>query len=117
MDQLNRLWAIESGFPVSHGEMINTGAASAIWRAALDNAPKVPWREERISGGSEVVIKHDPIGVVLAIHLQRTGPRDRYEDHPGLLAGCVFIAKAAPDSQLTARVIAECAEAAVWTAS
>ncbi|HMS75701.1 aldehyde dehydrogenase family protein [Gordonia sp. (in: high G+C Gram-positive bacteria)] len=113
MDQLNRLWAIESGFPVSHGEMINTGAASVIWRAALDNAPKVPWREERISGGSEVVIKHDPIGVVLAI-LTYNGPVPEIgmKIIPGLLAGCVFIAKAAPDSQLTARVIAECAEAA-----
>lgn len=113
MDQLNRLWAIESGFPVSHGEMINTGAASAIWRAALANAPKVPWREERTSAGSEVVITHDPIGVVLAI-LTYNGPVPEIgmKIIPGLLAGCVFVAKAAPDSQLTARAIAECAEAA-----
>ena len=110
MDRLNRLWAFESGFPLAHGAMINTGAAALIWREALRNAPLLPWEEQRNEGGSEVLLQRQPVGTVLGI-ITYNGPvpLQGMKIIPALLAGCPVVVKAAPESQLTTRVIAEAA--------
>lgn len=113
MDQMNRLWAFESGFPISHGEMINSGAGRMIWRYALGRAPQLPWEERRTAAGSDVLLTREPIGTVLAI-MTYNGPVVELgmKIIPGLLAGCPIVLKPAPDSQLTTRVVAEAAAAA-----
>ncbi|MFJ8812970.1 aldehyde dehydrogenase family protein [Amycolatopsis thermoflava] len=113
MDTLNRAWTYESGYPKSHGDMINTGAAKMIWDHAIEIAPTLPWEEKRVSAASEVLIQREPTGAVLAI-LTYNGPvvEMGMKVIPGLLAGCPIIFKFAPDSQLTSRLIAEAAAAA-----
>jgi acyl-CoA reductase-like NAD-dependent aldehyde dehydrogenase len=113
MDVLNRAWAFESGYPLSHGIMINTGAAQLIWRQALAYARDLPWEEERTGGGSHVLLQRSPVGVVLGI-ITYNGPVPLIgmKIIPALLAGCPVIVKAAPESQLTTRLIAEAARAA-----
>lgn len=117
MDQMNRLWAFESGFPLTHSTMINTGAATMIWREALRNAPLIPWEEERNEGGSEVLLQRQPIGVVLGI-ITYNGPvpLQGMKIIPALLAGCPVVIKPAPESQLTTRVISEAARVAGFPA-
>jgi acyl-CoA reductase-like NAD-dependent aldehyde dehydrogenase len=117
MDRMNRLWAFESGFPLLHSAMINTGAATLIWREALRNAPLIAWEEERNEGGSEVLLQHQPVGAVLGI-ITYNGPvpLQGMKIIPALLAGCPVVVKAAPESQLTTRVIAEAAAEAGFPA-
>jgi acyl-CoA reductase-like NAD-dependent aldehyde dehydrogenase len=113
MDQMNRAWAFESGFPLSHSAMINTGAATMIWRQALACAAELPWEEERSGGGSQVLIQRCPVGTVLGI-ITYNGPVPLMgmKIIPALLAGCPVVVKAAPESQLTTRFIADAARAA-----
>jgi acyl-CoA reductase-like NAD-dependent aldehyde dehydrogenase len=113
MEQMNRLWAFESGFPLSHSNMINTGAARMIWRQAIARATELQWEERRSSAGSEVLLRHEPIGTVLGI-MTYNGPVPEIgmKIMPALLAGCTVLIKPAPDSQLTTRVIADAAIAA-----
>lgn len=110
MDTLNRLWAFESGFPLTHSAMINSGAATLIWAEALRNAQEITWEEERNEGGSEVLIQRQPVGAVLGI-IAYNGPVPLLgmKIIPALLAGCPVVIKAAPESQLTTRVIADAA--------
>jgi acyl-CoA reductase-like NAD-dependent aldehyde dehydrogenase len=117
MEVMNRLWAFESGFPLTHSAMINTGAATMIWREALRNAREIEWEEERNEGGSEVLIQHQPVGAVLGI-ITYNGPvpLQGMKIIPALLAGCPVVVKAAPESQLTTRVIAEAAAEAGFPA-
>lgn len=113
LDSLNRAWTFESGFPKLHGEMINNGAAKMIWNRAIEAAPTVRWEERRQTPTSDVLLRHEPVGPVLAI-LTYNGPivEQGMKVIPGLLAGCPVILKFAPDSQLTARLIADAAAAA-----
>jgi acyl-CoA reductase-like NAD-dependent aldehyde dehydrogenase len=110
MERINRLWAFESGFPMTHSAMINTGASVLIWREALRNAALIPWEEQRNEGGSEVLLQRQPVGTVLGI-ITYNGPvpLQGMKIIPALLAGCPVVVKAAPESQLTTRVIAEAA--------
>ena len=104
MDLLNRAWTFESGPTLAHGAMINGTAGVSIWRQALDIAPSLPWQEER--DGTH--IWREPIGTVLGV-LTFNGPivLMGMKIVPALLAGCTVIVKPAPESALTARIIAE----------
>ena len=109
LDVLNRAWAFESGATIAHGEMINSGAGVAVWRGALEAAPNLPWQEAR----DGALILREPIGTVLGI-LTFNGPivLMGMKIIPALLAGCTVVVKHAPESPLTARLIAEAIEEA-----
>jgi acyl-CoA reductase-like NAD-dependent aldehyde dehydrogenase len=111
-DDMSRAWIFESGYPKPYGDIINR-AGKTIWDHVLDLAPGLPWEERRRSGHSEVVLRREPVGVVLAI-LTSNGPVSLtgLKVIPGLLAGCPVIMKYAPDSQLVGRFIADAARAA-----
>ena len=113
LDALNRAWGFESGYTRAHGEMINSGAGSAIWGHAIEIAPSLKWEEIRKNESSEVMIQHQPIGTVLAI-LTYNGPVPLMgmKVIPALLAGCPVVVKFAPESQLTSRLIMDAAQAA-----
>ncbi len=113
MDRLNIAWMLESGAPAAHSEMINSGAATAVWRHAIDRAPKLVFEEHRTSSMGETLILREPIGTVLAI-LTYNGPVVimGMKVIPALLAGCPVIIKHAPESQLTSRIIAEAVQEA-----
>jgi aldehyde dehydrogenase (NAD+) len=103
---MNRAWAHESGAPIAHGEMINDGAGVMVWRQTLDIALTLDFEEQR----EDAVILRDPVGVVLAI-LTYNGPvvLMGMKVIPAMLAGCPVIVKHAPESALTARLIADAA--------
>lgn len=113
LDDLNRAWQFESGYTKAHGEMINSGAGTAIWGHAINTAPGLPWEETRTNATSKVLLERRPIGTVLAI-LTYNGPVPLMgmKVIPGLLAGCPVVIKFAPESQLTSRLIADAVEAA-----
>jgi len=109
LDDMNRAWAFESGATIAHGEMINSGAAVAVWRNALAVAPGLPWEEQR----GDALLLREPIGTVLGI-LTFNGPvvLMGMKIIPALLAGCTVVVKHAPESPLTSRLIAEAVRAA-----
>lgn len=110
---LNRAWAFESGPTIAHGEMINSGAGVAIWRGALAAAADLPWEEDR----GDALIRREPIGSVLGI-LTFNGPivLMGMKIIPALLAGCTVVVKPAPESALTARLLAEALDEAGFPA-
>src|SRR5690625_3378356 len=59
MDDLNRAWQFESGYTKAHGEMINSGAATAIWDHAIRTAPNLTWEETRSNATSEVLLERN----------------------------------------------------------
>ncbi|QTJ70248.1 aldehyde dehydrogenase family protein (plasmid) [Rhodococcus sp. ZPP] len=113
LDGMNRAWTYESGYTQAFGEMINSGAGTAIWGHAISVAASLPWEERRSNGASEVLVQRQPIGTVLAI-LTYNGPVTLMgmKVIPALLAGCTVVVKFAPESQLTSRFIADAAHAA-----
>ncbi|MDH3645055.1 MAG: aldehyde dehydrogenase family protein, partial [Gammaproteobacteria bacterium] len=98
LDDMNRAWAFESGATIAHGEMINSGAGVAVWRAALEAAPGLPWEEDR----GDALLFREAIGTVLGI-LTFNGPvvLMGMKIIPALLAGCTVIVKHAPESPFT----------------
>jgi len=105
MDDMNRAWTFEAGAPKAHGDMINGGAGVMVWRHALKMATEdIQWEEDR----GDALIRHIPIGPVLAI-LTYNGPvvLMGMKVIPALLAGCTVVIKHAPESPLTARLVAE----------
>lgn len=109
LDTLNRAWTFESGPTLAHGEMINNGAGASVWRQALEIAPTLAWQEQR----DDIQIWREPIGTVLGI-LTFNGPivLMGMKIIPALLAGCTVIIKHAPESALTARLIADAVDQA-----
>lgn len=103
-DDLTRAWAFESGAPLAHGTMMHNGASKMAWDASLAVAEGLPWEEDR----GDAVVRREPVGTVLAI-LTNNGPVPlmAMKVVPALLAGCPVIVKHAPESQLTAHIIAE----------
>jgi aldehyde dehydrogenase (NAD+) len=106
---LNVAWAVESGAPLAHGEMMNDGAGVAVWRHAVEIAPGLPWEEDR----GDALVRREAVGTVLAI-LTYNGPvvLMGMKVIPALLAGCPVIVKHAPESQLTSRILADAAHEA-----
>lgn len=105
MDAMNRAWTFEAGAPKVHGDMINGGAGVMVWRHALKMALEdVTWEEDR----GDALIRRIPTGPVLAI-LTYNGPvvLMGMKVIPALLAGCTVVIKHAPESPLTARLVAE----------
>ncbi len=113
MAVMNRAWTFESGYTTAHSEMINTGAGPFVWNNAINIAAGLPWEERRQTAGTDVLVRREPIGTVLAI-LTYNGPvvLMGMKVIPGLLAGCPMVVKFAPDSQLTSRLVSEAAQAA-----
>jgi acyl-CoA reductase-like NAD-dependent aldehyde dehydrogenase len=113
LHRLNIAWMLEAGAPLAHSEMINSGAGRMIWRNALEIAPSLKLEERRTGRSGEVLLLHEPIGVVLAI-LTYNGPVVLLgmKVIPALLAGCTIIVKPAPESPLTSRIISEAIEEA-----
>jgi len=103
---LNRAWSFESGATISHGEMLNGEVGKAVWRQMLVDSTTINWSERR----EDALLLREPVGTVLSI-MTFNGPivLMAMKVIPALLTGCTVIAKHAPESALTARLLAECA--------
>jgi acyl-CoA reductase-like NAD-dependent aldehyde dehydrogenase len=87
------------------------GVAAGIWQHVFSLAPTLQFEERRTSDTGDVLIRHEPVGTVLAI-LTYNGPVNLMgmKVFPALVAGCPVVIKPAVESQLTMRLIADCAK-------
>lgn len=113
LDTMNLAWMLESGAPIAHGEMINSGAGRMVWRHAIALARTIEPEERRTGPMGTALIRREPLGVVLSI-LTYNGPvvLMGMKVIPALLAGCCVIIKPAPESPLTSRLVGEAVAAA-----
>jgi acyl-CoA reductase-like NAD-dependent aldehyde dehydrogenase len=109
-EQLERAWVIESGAPIGYAGVM-TGVAAGIWQHVFSLAPTLQFEERRTSETGDVLIRREPVGTVLAI-LTYNGPMNLMgmKVFPALVAGCPVVMKPAVESQLTMRLIADCAK-------
>jgi acyl-CoA reductase-like NAD-dependent aldehyde dehydrogenase len=113
-DEAIRLaWAADCGMPLSWSTRLHKYGAATAWTQTLASASDALADQVRTVPHGRVLLVREPIGPVLAI-LPFNGPLPTValKVLPALLAGCPVVAKAAPESALTARVIAECARVA-----
>ncbi|GAB91256.1 putative aldehyde dehydrogenase [Gordonia rhizosphera NBRC 16068] len=110
---LDVLWAVEAGMPVRHGRALYRFAAVPAWQSALAGAEEILADQRRSSELGAVLLRRESVGVVVAI-LPYNGPVVTVASKviPALLAGCPVVIKAAPESQLTMTIVAECARLA-----
>ena len=108
-DEIARAWAIECGAPLGYSQMM-AGVAAGIWQHVFDLAPTLDFEERRTSETGDVLIRREPVGTVLAI-LTYNGPVNLMgmKVFPALVAGCPVVVKPAIESQLTTRLVADCA--------
>lgn len=110
---LDTVWAVEAGMPVRHGRALYRFAAVPAWRSAMAAAERILADDRRESELGDVLLRREPVGVVVAI-LPYNGPVVTVASKviPALLAGCPVVIKAAPETQLTMSIVAECAQLA-----
>jgi acyl-CoA reductase-like NAD-dependent aldehyde dehydrogenase len=109
-EEIGRAWTIEAGAPVGYSGVM-AGVAAGIWQHVFSLAPTLQFEERRTSDTGDVLIRHEPVGTVLAI-LTYNGPVNLMgmKVFPALVAGCPVVIKPAVESQLTMRLIADCAK-------
>jgi acyl-CoA reductase-like NAD-dependent aldehyde dehydrogenase len=112
-DEIGALWAVEAGVPLRWSRTLHRFGAKAAWRGALEAAEQALAPQTRQTPVGEVSIEHEPVGPVLAI-MPYNGPLATIGSKviPALLAGAPVVVKAAPESALMMRIVAECAVAA-----
>lgn len=110
VEELGRVWAAETGMPVRYGATLHRFGAVGSWRSALECAEQALRDDVRSSPLGEVVVRREPAGVVVAV-MAYNGPLVTLATKviPALLAGCPVIVKAAVESQLIMRIVADCA--------
>lgn len=111
LGEIGTLWAVEAGMPLRHSGTLHKFGAVGAWTAALHVAEDALREEMRSSALGDVLVRREPAGIVVAV-LPYNGPLVSFATKviPALLAGCPVVVKAASESQLTMRVVAECAE-------
>lgn len=111
LDEIGRLWALEAGMPVRYSRTLHRFGAVGAWTSALEYAADALRDHVRESPLGEVIVRREPAGLVAAV-MAFNGPlvTTATKVVPALLAGCPVVVKAAPESQLVMRVVAECAE-------
>ncbi|MDA3644262.1 aldehyde dehydrogenase family protein [Saccharopolyspora indica] len=116
-DALHAVWAVEAGMPIRHGRTLHRFGTLASWRSALAGAEAVLEEQKRTSELGNVLLRREPVGVVLGI-LPCNGPVVTIASKvvPALLAGCPVVVKAAPESHLVMTIVAECAREAGFPA-
>ncbi|MFG2657303.1 aldehyde dehydrogenase family protein [Streptomyces sp. NPDC048425] len=110
LDEIGNVWAVEAGMTVRWSRTLHRFAAATAWRGALDAVEQTLAPEIRSTPVGEVRIEHAPGGPVLAI-MPYNGPLATIGSKvvPALLAGTSVVVKAAPESALMLRIVAECA--------
>ncbi|MBC2637584.1 MULTISPECIES: aldehyde dehydrogenase family protein [unclassified Rhodococcus (in: high G+C Gram-positive bacteria)] len=105
-------WVIESGPTLEHADLLS-GAVVAMWQDQVAHARAIPLQERRALPDGEVLIRREPAGVAVVVTTWN-GPALYFAMKvvPALLAGCTVVVKSAVQSQLTSRILAECADEA-----
>jgi aldehyde dehydrogenase (NAD+) len=111
-DEFTQAWLRESGPTITHAAMLH-GFVPPLFDNAIERALELEVRERRELPDGPVEVVHEPVGVTLLITAWN-GPALylAMKVLPALLAGCTVIIKPAVESQLTAQLTAQIAEAA-----
>lgn len=117
LGEIGAVWAAEAGMPVRYSRTLHRFAAVGAWRTLLAVAEDTLRDDVRRSPLGDVVVRREPAGVVAAI-MAYNGPlvTTASKAIPALLAGCPVVVKAAPESQLIMRIVADCAAGAGFPA-
>lgn len=110
---MDLLWAAEAGMPVRYSHTLHTFGAVGAWNAAIAAAADALVDDRRPGPLGAVLVRREPAGVVVGV-MAYNGPLVTMATKiiPALLAGCPVVVKAAAESQLIMRVVAECARRA-----
>jgi acyl-CoA reductase-like NAD-dependent aldehyde dehydrogenase len=109
-DEITRVYSLEAGAPISYAKIM-VAVSTGLFQHLLSLAPTLDFEERRTTENSDVLVRREPVGTVLAI-LTYNGPVNLIgmKVLPALLAGCPVIVKPAPESQLTMRFVADAAK-------
>lgn len=112
-EEIGEVWAAEAGIPVRWSRTLHRYAARAAWRGAIASVEEALAPQTRTTAVGDVDLVYSPVGPVLAV-MPYNGPLATLGSKviPALLAGTSVVVKAAPESALMMRVVAECAREA-----
>jgi betaine-aldehyde dehydrogenase len=98
----------EMGAPLSFSNLAQAPAPWMQIEAFLNIARSFPWEETRAGSLGEVIVRHEPVGVVAAIPPWNV-PQFTIMSKlvPALLAGCTIVVKPAPETPLDTYLMAE----------
>jgi betaine-aldehyde dehydrogenase len=98
----------EMGAPLSFSNLAQAPAPWMQIEAFLNIARAFPWEESRAGSLGEVIVRHEPVGVVAAIPPWNV-PQFTIMSKliPALLAGCTIVVKPAPETPLDTYLMAE----------
>ena len=98
----------EMGAPLSFSNLAQAPAPWMQIEAFLNIARTFPWEETRAGSLGEVIVRHEPVGVVAAIPPWNV-PQFTIMSKliPALLAGCTIVIKPAPETPLDTYLMAE----------
>jgi acyl-CoA reductase-like NAD-dependent aldehyde dehydrogenase len=113
LEEIGRLWAAEAGMALRYSKNLHRFGAVVAWGSALAAAEEALTDQWRPGASGALLVRREPAGVVVGV-MAYNGPLVTLGTKiiPALLAGCPVVVKAAPESHLVMRVVAECAERA-----
>lgn len=109
LTEMAELITLEMGSPTSFSQLAQAPAPWMQIEAFLAIAREFPWEATRPGAlGSDVVVRHEPVGVVAAIPPWNV-PQFTVLSKvvPALLSGCTVVVKPAPESPLDCYLMAE----------
>ena len=109
LDEMAQVISTEMGSPISFSSLAQAPAPWMQIEAFLGIAREFPWEERRPGAlGSDVVVRHEPVGVVAAIPPWNV-PQFTILSKviPALLTGCTVVVKPAPETPLDAYLLAD----------
>jgi aldehyde dehydrogenase (NAD+) len=109
-EQTAALCTRETGSPIATSRSLNGMSPVALFRYYASITPDIKTEEVRPGTFGYTVVRHEPVGVVGAI-VPWNAPQGvaAMKVAPALAAGCTVVLKAAQETALDARVIAEAA--------
>jgi aldehyde dehydrogenase (NAD+) len=111
-EEFSQAWTTESGPTISHSRLVQ-GLVAMCFSDIIERSKTCAMRQRREVPDGIVDVIQEPIGVALVV-MPWNGPGlyVAWKVVPALLAGCTVVVKTAVESQLTSRLIAECAHEA-----
>ena len=108
LGDMAELISTEMGAPLSFSNLAQAPAPWMQIEAFLTIARSFPWEESRAGSLGEVIVRHEPVGVVAAIPPWNV-PQFTIMSKliPALLAGCTIVIKPAPETPLDTYLMAE----------
>jgi betaine-aldehyde dehydrogenase len=108
MGDMAEIISTEMGSPLSFSNLAQAPAPWMQIEAFLTIARAFPWEKTRAGSLGEVIVRHEPVGVVAAIPPWNV-PQFTIMSKliPALLAGCTIVIKPAPETPLDTYLMAE----------